>query len=55
MAMPIKPTPELRDREATAFERRISEQRETPLRVTCAPSLEVARKAVFGVGKPQSK
>ncbi|GAB6035895.1 hypothetical protein JCM15519_04540 [Fundidesulfovibrio butyratiphilus] len=55
MAMPIKPTPVLKDREAAAFEKRLSEQRATPLKVTCAPSLEAARKAIFGLGKQQSK
>jgi hypothetical protein len=54
MALPISPTPVLRDREATAFERRLSEQRESPLKVTCAPNLDSVRKAVFGAGK-QSK
>jgi len=45
----------LRGKEATAFECRLSEQRETPLKVTRPPSLEAAKKAVFGVGKLPSK
>jgi len=55
MAMPINPTPVLRDKEATAFERRLSEQREAPLKVTRPPNLEAAKKAVFGAGKLPSK
>ena len=51
MAIPIRPTPVLKGREATAFERRLSGQHAMPLKVTCAPSLEAAREAVFGSRK----
>lgn len=53
MAIPIHPTPMLKGREAAAFEKRLAEQRTFPLKVTCAPSLDAARKAIFGddVGK----
>jgi len=48
MAMPIKPTPVLYDRAAHNFERRISENVSSPVKVTCAPSLDKAKSLVFG-------
>ncbi len=55
MALPIKPTPVLRGDEAKDFERRVDEGRKVPLRTTCAPSLDRAKKAVFGDGKLPKK
>lgn len=55
MATPIKPTPVLYDREAQTFERRISEDVGSPVKVTRAPSLDKAKSLVFGRDKQPAK
>jgi len=55
MAMPIKPTPVLYDRAAHNFERRISENVSSPMKVTCAPSLDKAKSLVFARDKQPTK
>lgn len=55
MAMPIKPTPVLYDREAQNFERRISEDVHSPVKVACAPSLDKAKSLVFARDKQPAK
>jgi hypothetical protein len=55
MAMPIKPTPVLYDREAQNFERKISENVRSPIKVTCAPSLDKAKSLVFDRDKQPAK
>jgi len=47
MALPIRPTPELRGKAAEDFERKVSEGLKRPLKVSTPPSLDRARKAVF--------
>ncbi len=47
MARPIKPTPILVNKDAREFENRVERGREQPLKVTTAPSLDKAKKAVF--------
>ena len=55
MAMPIKPTPVLYDREAQNFERKIAEDVGSPVKVTCAPSLDKAKSLVFARDKQRAK
>lgn len=44
MAMPIKPTPVLRGREAHRFLKQVEENRNKPLKNTATPCLEAAKK-----------
>ncbi len=48
MAKPIKPTPVLSGDDAEIFLRRMASKRRPVLNVTAPPSLERAKKAVFG-------
>ena len=55
MALLVKPTPMLHGRDADLFERRMAEQASEPCRMVQIPSLDLAKRAVFGVKRPFQK
>ena len=55
MSLLVKPTPMLCGRDADAFERRMAEQASEPCPTMQLPSLDAAKKAIFGAKRPLQK
>lgn len=48
MALPIKPTPILRGREATQFQKKVKEKLGKPVKRAPRPNMEKAKRIAFG-------